>query len=225
MEVIHACERALGQVLLPCMASQVKRIEINEPSHSALEEAGMQNPCQSRLNEFRAGRRCARKALGVFMVTAEDTLLPKLGNGLVSWPDGYLGSISHSKGLCAAVVAQTEDVRCVGLDIERTDRLSEAATERVVHEDERSYIKTDSRMSSLLFSAKEAVFKAQYPCWHVPLNFHDMVMEISTEENSISVGLNENIANKPLVAALATMEIRYQFFDSFVVSLCYLNKQ
>ena len=56
-----------------------------------------------RINEFAAGRACARRALATFGMPGAVLLAAPDRQPL--WPTGFVGSITHTAGFCAAAVA------------------------------------------------------------------------------------------------------------------------
>lgn len=196
----------------------VSAIRVNETVGMIGEESGLEGAVESRRNEFRAGRRCAREALRI--IESCDVAILRDESGLPLWPEGILGSISHSRGICGAVVGKISCYQCLGFDLERVDRLSEAASLRVIHPCEVSFVKGDQRLSSLLFSAKEAFFKAQYPRWREPMNFHDIGFEVDEGSGLLQVAeIRENLPDGLKVAALA-MRLCFVFRGNYVATVC-----
>ncbi|WP_434629646.1 4'-phosphopantetheinyl transferase family protein [Chromobacterium sp. CV08] len=86
------------------------------------------------------------------------------------WPDGLVGSITHTDGLAAAVVASARDARGLGIDAEsvigvETCRL---LRDQVVCDGEWRFGGDGSSWSdrlffTMIFSAKESIFKCLYP--------------------------------------------------------------
>jgi 4'-phosphopantetheinyl transferase EntD len=117
-----------------------------------------------RLEDFMAGRHCAREALAT-IETPEIAILAA-DDGAPIWPEGVLGSLTHTDGFCAAAVALQEDAHGIGLDAE-SGRLPRASwplicspTEIAFIEREPDYIRT--HVATIIFSAKEALFKCRY---------------------------------------------------------------
>ena len=129
-----------------------------------------------RQSEFMAGRLCALEALTALSSHMNQKF--ELGishTGAPSWPDGFLGSISHTKNkvssryLAAALVLEKSLFSAnfsMGLDIESVIE-SEKATkliERISLPNESSFLLSKnislSMVGTLLFSAKEAVYKS-----------------------------------------------------------------
>ena len=77
----------------------------------------MANAAQKRRRDFALGRACARAALSA--LGRGDAVIGRDDNGAPQWPAGVLGSITHTKGYAAALVAETHDAGGVGVDAER----------------------------------------------------------------------------------------------------------
>ena len=125
-----------------------------------------------REQEHSLGRYCAKKALNVIGIQSDT--IQSSSHGLPIWPDGVVGSISHSKGMCLAAVAKSKDFQAIGIDIEQFNRMKERSIERIVHIEEKADIGNDPKKATLLFSIKEAFYKAQFPIYETPLNFKDL---------------------------------------------------
>lgn len=172
-----------------------------------------------RVNEFLTGRQCARAALASQGVDAVAIMAD--ADGVPVWPKAWHGSITHSRGLCTAVVGAESRYAYLGLDLEKTNRLSEAAMKRVVHVDEAAWVAGDQSRGSLLFSAKEAFYKAQFPQWRFPGNFHDLVLEVDEAKQVARIAkLSEQFPQK-LRAEADAFQFHYQFVDDYVVTLCW----
>lgn len=138
-----------------------------------------------RRHEFGTARVCARQALAELGVAP----LPLVPNPDRSpwWPDGIVGTISHTFAWCAAVVARRSAARSLGLDIEIVRSLEPALADRIMNARERAFVAAQepSQSAALLmlhFSAKEAYYKCQYPITHAFLGFHDVELEIDLKE-------------------------------------------
>lgn len=184
------------------------------------ESAHLAQAAEHRLNEFSAGRDCARRALAGLGCAAQS--IRSDADGLPLWPNATLGSISHSRGLCAAVAANTDAYTCLGLDIEKTNRLSDAAQRRVVHSDESGWVNSDQKRASLLFSAKEAFYKAQFPKWRSPGNFHDITLSIDESKHEARIQAMTVQFSEAIRERAGDFQFRYVFFADYVVTLCWL---
>lgn len=135
---------------------------------------------QTRIEQFTAGRVCARVALGRFGVASTTPILAGEDRAPI-WPPGFVGSISHTDTWCAAAVARSEDLRSIGIDLEPATPLKEALRRRVCTPKERDWLHGLSEpglTGKVLFSAKESVYKCQYPITMKFLGFHAVELEI-----------------------------------------------
>lgn len=121
-----------------------------------------------RRAEFLAGRLCARRAL--WLLAGKENV-PSIGPDRAPlWPNGVVGSITHSDSWAAALVAHQHDYLALGLDIEPclTHSASQNLASTLLTPPE---LARASRLSpeqfaqliTLTFSLKESLFKALYP--------------------------------------------------------------
>lgn len=127
--------------------------------------AELANAVRPRHIQYVAGRLCAVRALDD--AGCVDPGWIAMGpDRLPCWPQGWTGSISHSDHRATAVVAPTSACRAVGIDIERIGRCGDAPpTGSVGTPAEWSLLAAapPALAFTLLFSAKEALYKALYP--------------------------------------------------------------
>lgn len=125
------------------------------------------NAVIKRQAEFLAGRYAAK--LAIRFCGASDTYVGIGENRAPIWPDGILGSISHSDNRAICVAALHDSVLGIGVDIEEImDTSTCAAIREQVHDNDELEIFrrsgfSDEIATSLIFSAKESFFKAAYP--------------------------------------------------------------
>ncbi|HEX3883793.1 MAG TPA: 4'-phosphopantetheinyl transferase superfamily protein [Stellaceae bacterium] len=130
-----------------------------------------------RRAEFVAGRLCARAALNA--LGAVSTEIPRAADGSPEWPAGFVGSISHTSGLAFAAACRAADAQSLGLDVERLvapDLARQLAT-IVATPAERARFDLAGAEFSIIFSAKEAVYKCLYPLVREFLEFTDVEIE------------------------------------------------
>jgi 4'-phosphopantetheinyl transferase EntD len=92
-----------------------------------------------------------------------------------------VGSISHTDSWCAAAVARALEVRSIGIDLELATPLKESLWRRVCTPKERDWLHelpAAGLTGKILFSAKEAVYKCQYPITNKFLGFHAVEIEL-----------------------------------------------
>lgn len=135
------------------------------------------NAVPRRRREFVLGRECALKALGVLgypghLVGRHDDRSPQ-------WPSGVVGSITHTEGYVAAIVAKQCAYTSLGLDVERIDAITPSIYHYIFCAEEREWLsnfraRQQKSLAAVIFSAKEAFFKAWYPVMGEILGFHDV---------------------------------------------------
>jgi enterobactin synthetase component D len=117
-----------------------------------------------RRRAFAVGRVAARKALERLSPGPPPPVLPGLDRA-PCWPAGIVGSISHSGGWGLAAVDRVSRTLTLGLDLEYLPELSDIEIAGLVaDDDELQWIGADPRRLLALFSAKESLYKALYPC-------------------------------------------------------------
>jgi 4'-phosphopantetheinyl transferase EntD len=145
------------------------------------EEALVDRAVEKRRREFTAGRTCARLALARLGWTDFPILAGPHREPL--WPPGVVGAITHSLGYCAAAVARVTDVRSLGIDAERRGPLPAGVAELVCTEPERRWTAAlpGDHWGTLVFSAKESVYKAWYPVAGRWLDYLDAELTVDPE--------------------------------------------
>jgi 4'-phosphopantetheinyl transferase EntD len=127
-----------------------------------------------RRNEFVTARYCARLALEQLGQPTVPIL--KGEKGEPCWPDGIVGSLTHTAGFRGAAVGRRTDVRSVGIDAEPHDVLPHGVLDAVSLPQERAELKAlpDAlHWDRILFCAKEATYKAWFPLTKRWLGFED----------------------------------------------------
>ncbi|HEY4940171.1 MAG TPA: 4'-phosphopantetheinyl transferase superfamily protein [Rhizomicrobium sp.] len=129
-----------------------------------------------RRAEFAAGRACAHAALDA-LGAPDIPLLPGPDRAPV-WPEGFVGSICHTRGACAAVAASRGDTAGLGLDVEPPRVLARDLYPLICRPEERLHHvrlpTTGADWAMLTFCAKEAFYKAYRPLTGRFLDFHDV---------------------------------------------------
>jgi 4'-phosphopantetheinyl transferase EntD len=145
------------------------------------EAAFVQQAVLGRQQEFAAGRVCARFLLGEFGVL--DFAVKMADDRQPLWPAGLIGSITHTSGFCAAVAAEKTRLAAVGLDCETAGRVSEELWKQICTPAEAGWLRSlpsaeQPLAATLIFSAKEAFYKCQYPLTREWLYFHDVRVDV-----------------------------------------------
>jgi len=146
------------------------------------EKALVAGASQKRRREFTGARVCARLALMRAGVRPAP-ILPGPA-GAPQWPSGMVGSLTHCEGYRAAAVARAEEFAAIGIDAEPNAPLPDGVLGKVASESERAAVARLAGQARaicwdrLLFSAKEAVYKAWSPLTGSWLGFTDAEVEL-----------------------------------------------
>jgi 4'-phosphopantetheinyl transferase EntD len=156
--------------------------ELREPGDPALllpaEAACLTSGAvQKRRREFAAGRLCARRAMAEAGI--HDFALRVAQDRRPLWPDTLVGSITHTGGLCVAVVAPKTSLAAIGVDSEVVGDVAPDLWATVCAPAELAWLESLPAAErpaavTLVFSVKEAFYKCQYPVTGEWLNFDDL---------------------------------------------------
>jgi 4'-phosphopantetheinyl transferase EntD len=175
-----------------------------------------------RIGEFVAGRLCARRAMAEFGV--RDFALKVRQDRTPDWPETVVGSISHTAGLYLAAVADKSQVAAVGIDCEVVGHVGTDIWSTICGTVESDWVDSlpvaeRPAAVTLIFAAKEAFYKCQYPLTGEWLDFKDL--RVRVDEWGPSRSLYEIRECRPLaVAKLVTLPVTgaYLFQDGFVTA-------
>jgi 4'-phosphopantetheinyl transferase EntD len=159
------------------------RAEVSSPFPE--EEALVATASPERRLEFLNGRACAHQALRE--LGAPDVPVLRGRDREPRWPAHVVGSISHGDDFCGAVAALRDDHAGVGVDVEADQALSADFARRVCSPGELArcaQLGPEEVLARVIFSAKESVYKLQYPLSGVVLYWSDL--EILLEDTRFS---------------------------------------
>lgn len=159
----------------------------------ASEAEAVASAVESRRNEYASVRVCARECLVRMGVAPAPILSGSRGEPL--WPAGVTGSMTHCRGYRAAAVAHGVDIASVGIDAEPNAELPADAAGVVLLPSERTQLaqlyprSASVAWSRLIFSAKEAVYKACYPLCRTWIDFTECAVCISPGDQGFTARL------------------------------------
>jgi 4'-phosphopantetheinyl transferase EntD len=198
--------------------------ELRQPGDAALllpaEAAHLGRAVPKRIQEFAAGRLCARRAMaelgvGEFALRVADDRQPV-------WPDFIVGSITHTAGLCAAAVAHKRRMAALGMDSEVVGGVTRDIWPKICGPKEWLWLGSlpapeQPAAVTLIFSAKEAFYKCQYPMVGERLDFHDLLVE-PLGWGARTAAFRVQATRRLAFADRATlpMQGRYLFHEQFV---------
>ena len=158
----------------------------------------IQNSVLKRQAEYLAGRFAASCALGDLGVMVNDIGIGTHRSPV--WPNGISASITHTndKAVCAA--ADNNDYQYLGIDLENIlSKKSIIEIKNIIINNNENNMLKKSDLSieeafTLIFSAKESLFKALYPSVGYYFDFTVVeVIEIKRNENSFKINLLKNL--------------------------------
>jgi enterobactin synthetase component D len=125
---------------------------------------------EKRKLEFISGRYCAFmgcKELGFNLIKLE-----RGASREPLWPSGIIGSISHTDGVALAIVGLSDKTKGIGVDIEGfiPEKKFTTIERMVLTENDKNFLEKYSKdhikkseLYTIIFSAKEALFKLLFP--------------------------------------------------------------
>lgn len=145
----------------------IDRIDKDDKELAAEEAVHAAGMTAGRRREFAAGRRVARQALATL---GEPSIgIPMRPGGEPLWPEGISGSLSHTTTHAAALVTKRTRYASVGVDLDDSRPIGDAAAAQLMTNEEievviaQGWAPNGRAAQNVAFSAKEALFKCQYP--------------------------------------------------------------
>lgn len=150
-----------------------------------LERTLVAHAVDARKAEFGDARWCAHQALQQLQRDGGAPIL-RGERGMPVWPASVSGSLTHTDGFRAAVVAPRLIVHSMGLDAEPAEPLPDGLIDSIARDGERRQL---ARLKAggvhcadrLLFCAKEATYKAWFPITHRWLGFDQAEIDINDD--------------------------------------------
>jgi 4'-phosphopantetheinyl transferase EntD len=162
----------LGDVALVAV-----RIDAVESTLHDVERTAVSRAVDKRVREFAAGRYAARCALGDLGL--EPAPIPRAEDRRPLWPDGVVGSITHADRIAVAGIGQSRRWRGLGLDLEACGRITPELHGKLFTDRESArYRQQTADWPTLLFSAKEAAYKAVNPVVGRFIGFQEVEVDV-----------------------------------------------
>ena len=181
------------------------------------------NAVTKRKNEFATGRWCARKAMAMIGQHAQAILVG--GYREPVWPEGVVGSISHTEGFYCALASTT--FASVGIDVEKFDSKIDADIWKHIYTDAEFQEFTangnlDHDLARFaIFSAKEAVYKCLFPFVGRFFEFLSVRIRPGLMRNRIVAELQEDLGQGFHKSSI--LEGRYYSSKTHILSAFLLN--
>ena len=177
-----------------------------------------------RLNEFSLARTCARHAIARLGMLPAPILVGAHREPI--WPPELVGSITHCQGYCAAAVAYKKSLSTLGIDAEIHAALPGEVTDQIALPTERLQLAELARYplhwDTVLFSAKESVYKAWYPLTGRWLGFEDASITIDPFNGSFTARLSIRSTAEQEPDSPKEFDGRYLVSDGLVLTAAWL---
>lgn len=157
---------------------------------------------EKRKSEFLAGRFCAQQAISKLEGSDFSLTLATNDDRSPEWPAHLVGSITHTDKYAASLVAYKQDYKGIGLDAEKLiESPSSGLIEHICHQDEWLSLQdstslTQSELLTLIFSAKESLYKCIHPIEKIFFGFQSaQVITIDQSLSRLEVKLTEEVGS------------------------------
>jgi 4'-phosphopantetheinyl transferase EntD len=132
----------------------------------------------------------------------------RASSGAPVWPPGIIGSLAHDDEMAVAAVAPVSHIASLGIDVEPAHPLPDDIFALVATGADRADPVNRHLAGRILFSAKEAVYKAVYPLDREVLGYEDIVVDLTTGAAMTKTGRKARVGYcvAPRVIALAFVD-------------------
>ncbi|MBQ46618.1 MAG: hypothetical protein CMP10_03870 [Zetaproteobacteria bacterium] len=164
-------------------------------SQKMIDGSELQGVARYRRERRKIGRVCGEQALSAagYQISGDVESKAFKTDVIPCWPEGFVGSITYTKDFAMAAVAQQDAFKSVGIDAERV--ISEATLAKI-----EKFIASDAEQRlfsvalckeiskeefyTILFSAKESIYKCFYPLIQKIAGFQDVeIVSIDLKNN------------------------------------------
>tara|TARA_Y100000588_G_C14194376_1_gene899493 strand:+ start:468 stop:1154 length:687 start_codon:yes stop_codon:yes gene_type:complete len=174
-----------------------------------------------RQAEYLAGRVCAAQALTA--LNCDNPIVHTADDRVPIWPVDTFGSITHTKDIAAAIAGVKHGATGVGIDVEKLMKDSQETKLQtyILREDEKTQFnelgEQVTHPLSVIFSAKESIYKALYPFVKKYFGF-DKARLIAFDETRLTFEIMHNLSEQ--VQMGFKVNVHYQLIDDLVFTQC-----
>ncbi|WP_273050539.1 4'-phosphopantetheinyl transferase superfamily protein [Pseudoalteromonas sp.] len=174
-----------------------------------------------RKAEYLAGRICATRALD--KLGFKHQIIGTSKSRAPLWPVKAIGSISHTTDLAIAIVMHANQAKGIGIDIEKKmpDELEDNLNNQILREDEilvfQRLGKQLSSPLSIIFSAKESIYKALYASVGEFFGFKCAKL-LDFNQNMLTFQIMDTLSSA--VPAGTKLNVYYQVTSEYIVTEC-----
>lgn len=159
-----------------------------------------QKVSRKRQAEFLAGRIAAQAALAMLGISPEYQSVGINKHHAPVWPKGITGSISHHHTAAYAVVAATSQYSAIGVDAEQwlSTKVAGSTQDLIINTEEKALLHhpvlLPEQVLTLIFSAKESLYKALHPKVRQYFDFLDArILAINIDKQNFVIQLNKSL--------------------------------
>lgn len=189
-------------------------------THKIQRPDNLRTAVEKRQADFLAGRLITARAFEQLSLPATNISIGQNRNPI--WPQGVVGSISHTKDMCGCLVS-THSNLLVGIDIEAKMKPQSlrAARAKALNQVERDLIDGQNHMdpdtlTALVFSGKETLFKALHPIVQRFFGFDSAELSGSLDADAFKLRLTQDL--HPSLKADDQFHIQYRVLDDHVLT-------
>jgi enterobactin synthetase component D len=169
--------------------------------YGVAQPAVLQQAVAKRKAEFLAGRLLVKLALQRLTGKSGTLKLESRADRTPDWPLDLIGSISHTQGVAFCALAKKSDMNCIGLDVEwilPAETVHQLCAEIHNHNELMLMLQAGfsaTEATSLIFSAKESLFKALYPAVQCFFGFEmARLISVDRQNHKLFFALNKTFA-------------------------------
>lgn len=153
----------------------------------AAEKFPVVNAAPLRQIQFASGRVAARDALRKLGVSVVAVQIGSMREPL--WPEGIVGTITHTDRWALAWVARQDHYLGLGVDLEQATQLPDRDWSLILSEAERRWTENcaDAQLAATaLFSVKESIYKAVFPTVRRFVDFDEIELAFGPQDRLIA---------------------------------------
>ena len=176
---------------------------------------------KKRRDEFFLGRAACNAALKSIGIQNPAPVL-KGPSSEPLWPRGILGALSHCPGMAVCAVCHDEMLKGLGVDIEELPGdMPQDVIKLVCTKQEMEWVGSELYKMKMIFSAKEAAFKAFFPSVKMYMDFKDAELRWNEKKAAFDARLIKKYV--PFEEGL-TFEIGCRINSRYILSYVMLKK-
>lgn len=228
-EPSHGAAALLGELATFCIPYSVEQFSDDDYARADIAcPESIRRSVPKRRAEFFYGRLCAQAALAQYDIRATGIGIGARREPL--WPDGFLGSITHTRRLAAAVALPAGRCNGIGIDLEIASEGGTLAAmkEIIVSEAEVARLAASrgafdlDLLMVIVFSAKESFFKAAYSAVRDYFNFDAVeVVEVDLVARSLTLVVRQNLCAQFRIGDRHTARFALLDDDHVLTAVCW----